>query len=100
MSMLSQSILDAARSVPSARLAFGHKAFLHDVHAYMPCQHRISLDAFKQAVVNDADCRGIMSRLDMVQLFPQADVQASNADYVVGGRAVATYNFVRLPSAW
>lgn len=97
MSRLSDQVLAAAKAVPVALRAFNDKVFLHHVHARMPLVGMLDLPSFKTAIANDADCRGLMSRLDMVQLFPREEVEASNTHYVLGGRVAATWNFVRLP---
>lgn len=89
MSHLAATVLKAARTCK----ARGTKAWLDDVHeAYCRTEgSRIALDVFKATIVQDVDCRMMLSRCDLVQAYPASKVEASNAHHLN-----STFNFVKV----
>jgi hypothetical protein len=93
------AVLEAVELVPTTQLAWGDRAWTDDVwrqYEKLAGVTRMSLDAWKERVANTAALRSRMVRLDMVQVFPVERVRASDIEYKIGGRVVATFNFFRV----
>lgn len=94
MSRLSNLVLTAARSVKTWQ-RIGTKVWLDDVHAEL-CQQldsRINLDRFKQAIVDDLDCRLLLGTCDMPGAYSPSKVNRAEVNYF----GIAKFHFVRIP---
>jgi len=88
----------ARQAVPEVRL-YGDKAWIHDVwaeHQAVPENPRLTLDEFKALLLQDEN-RGkiVLSRADLAHRMNQADVAASQTEYILDQRVAATFNFIR-----
>jgi hypothetical protein len=102
MSRLSTTLLTAARAVPQSKLYGRNKVWLSDVHASYCrlAESRITFARWAQTIVADADCRMLLARCDM-PFCDAAKCAASDAIYATSSTyELATFNFVKLPSAY
>jgi hypothetical protein len=101
MSHLSTTLLDAAKAVPQAKRYSRNKVWLSDVHsAYCRlAESRITFARWSQSIVADADCRMLLARCDMP--FTDREMcDVSDVLYMTSSTyELATFNFVKLPSA-
>lgn len=97
MSRLSNLVLNAAKTVPPSERN-GSKVWIHHVHEVITTKlhSHLSLDRFKQEIINDVDCRSLLSRCDMPYACGLSKVDQSNTLYLDGSHTLATYNYVRL----
>jgi hypothetical protein len=92
------AVLQALNKVPASELYGGNKAWIHDVWAQflrLPGAPPISLETFKELIVEELALRMRMVRADLIQAMKRGDVEESNTFYRIGSRIVATFNFFR-----
>ena len=82
MSRFSGLVLTPFRSVRPT-LMQGNKAFIHHVHSALVGQHesRLTLERFKQLLVDDSDCRMLLARCDLPQCYEPSDISQSDTSY-------------------
>jgi len=93
-----EQVSAALADVPAVRLV-GNKAWIHDVHAAHqanPANPRHTLDEFKRLLLEDENRSKLtLGRADLAHRMNQADVAASETEYRIGERKLASFNFIR-----
>jgi hypothetical protein len=93
-----RDVMAAADRAPQWRES--GSVFIHKVYEELirdPRYANLTLDQFKQLLVEDPEMRMKMRRADMVQAMNPADVAVSQTEMTAGERVMATFNFIKLP---
>jgi hypothetical protein len=91
---------DVAEAVKAApQYQDSGKVWIHQAYAELvkdPKYTGLTLDEFERLLVSDPVMRTRLGRADLIQAMNPADVAASNAEYRIGNRVVAEFNFIRV----